>query len=132
LINLYIKERQIGDVTVLDLKGRLRVGGATVALHRSFRSLVQEEKIMILLNLTGVTHIDSSGLGELISSHVTVFNKGGEIKLVQLTETLSELMSVTKLLTVFDVYETEADALFSFQNHPLRVKESKLSLSRVG
>jgi len=126
LINLYIKERQIGDVTVLDLKGRLRVGGATVALHRSFRSLVQEEKIMILLNLTGVTHIDSSGLGELISSHVTVFNKGGEIKLVQLTETLRELMSVTKLLTVFDVYENEADALLSFQNHPLRVKESKL------
>lgn len=126
MINLYIKERQIGDVTVLDLKGRLRVGGATVALHRSFRSLVQEEKIMILLNLTGVTHIDSSGLGELISSHVTVFNKGGEIKLVQLTETLRELMSVTKLLTVFDVYENEADALLSFQNHPLRVKESKL------
>jgi len=126
LINLYIKERQIGDVTILDLKGRLRVGGATVALHRSFRSLVQEEKILILLNLTGVTHIDSSGLGELISSHITVFNKGGEIKLVQLTETLRELMSVTKLLTVFDVYENEADALLSFQNHPLRVKESKL------
>jgi len=126
LINLYIKERQIGDVTILDLKGRLRVGGATVALHRSFRSLVQEEKILILLNLAGVTHIDSSGLGELISSHVTVFNKGGEIKLVQLTETLRELMSVTKLLTVFDVYENEADALLSFQNHPLRVKESKL------
>lgn len=126
MINLYIKERQIGDVTILDLKGRLRVGGATVALHRSFRSLVQEEKILILLNLAGVTHIDSSGLGELISSHVTVFNKGGEIKLVQLTETLRELMSVTKLLTVFDVYENEADALLSFQNHPLRVKESKL------
>lgn len=126
MINLYIKERQIGDVTVLDLKGRLRVGGATVALHRSFRSLVQEEKILILLNLSGVTHIDSSGLGELISSHVTVFNKGGEIKLVQLTETLRELMSVTKLLTVFDVYENEAEALLSFQNHPLRVKESKL------
>jgi anti-sigma B factor antagonist len=132
LINLYIKERQIGDVTVLDLKGRLRVGGATVALHRSFRSLVQEEKILILLNLSGVTHIDSSGLGELISSHVTVFNKGGEIKLVQLTETLRELMSVTKLLTVFDVYENEAEALLSFQNHPLRVKESKLLLSRIG
>lgn len=126
MINLYIKERQIGDVTILDLKGRLRVGGATVALHRSFRSLVQEEKILILLNLAGVTHIDSSGLGELISSHITVFNKGGEIKLVQLTETLRELMSVTKLLTVFDVYENEADALLSFQNHPLRVKESKL------
>jgi anti-sigma B factor antagonist len=126
VINLYIKERQVGDVTVLDLKGRVRVGGATVSLHRAFRSLVQEEKVLILLNLAGVTHIDSSGLGELISSHITVFNKGGEIKLVQLTETLRELMTVTKLLTIFDVYENEADALISFENHVLRVKESKL------
>jgi anti-sigma B factor antagonist len=126
VINLYIKERQIGEVTILDLKGRVRVGGATVALHKSFRSLVQEEKILILLNLAGVTHIDSSGLGELISSHITVFNKGGEIKLVQLTETLRELMTVTKLLTIFDVYENEADALLSFGNHVLRIKESKL------
>jgi anti-sigma B factor antagonist len=126
LINLYIKERQVGDVTVLDLKGRVRVGGATVALHRSFRSLVQEEKLLILLNLAGVTHIDSSGLGELISSHISVFNKGGEIKLVQLTETLRELMTLTKLLTVFNVYDNEADALLSFKDHVLRVKESKL------
>ncbi len=126
MINLYIKERQVGDVTVLDLKGRVRVGGATVALHRSFRSLVQEEKILILLNLAGVTHIDSSGLGELISSHITVFNRGGEIKLVHLTETLCELMTLTKLLAIFDVYENEADALLSFGNHVLRVKESKL------
>ena len=126
MINLYIKERQAGDVTVLDLKGRIRVGGATVALHKSFRSLVQEEKILILLNLAGVTHIDSSGLGELIASHITVFNKGGEIKLMQLTETLRELMTATKLLTIFDVYENEADALLSFRNHVLRVKESKL------
>ena len=126
MINLYIKERQIGDVTILDLKGRVRVGGATVALHKSFRSLVQEEKLLILLNLAGVTHFDSSGLGELISSHVTVLNKGGEIKLVQLTETLRELMTVTKLLTIFDVYENEAEALLSFENHVLRVKESKL------
>ncbi len=127
MINLYIQERHVGDVTVLDLKGRVRVGGATVALHKSFRSLVQEEKILILLNLAGVTHIDSSGLGELISSHITVFNKGGEIKLVQLTETLRELMSVTKLLTIFDVYENEADALLSFRSHVLKVRESKLS-----
>ena len=126
MINLYIKERQVGDVTVLDLKGRVRVGGATVALHRSFRSLVQEEKLLILLNLAGVTHIDSSGLGELISSHISVLNKGGEIKLAQLTETLRELMTVTKLLTVFDVYENEGDALLSFKDHVLRVKESKL------
>lgn len=126
MINLYIKERQLGDVTALDLKGRVRVGGATVALHKSFRALVQEEKILILLNLAGVTHIDSSGLGELIASHISVWNKGGAIKLVQLTETLRELMTATKLLTIFDVYDNEADALLSFRDHVLRVKESKL------
>jgi anti-anti-sigma factor len=127
VINLYIKERQVGEVTVLDLKGRVRVGGATVALHRSFRNLVQEEKLLILLNLAGVTHIDSSGLGELISSHITVFNKGGEIKLVHLTETLHELMTITKLLAIFDVYENEAEALLSFDTQVSRVKDSKLS-----
>ncbi|MEP6719255.1 MAG: STAS domain-containing protein [bacterium] len=129
MINLYIKERQLGDVTVLDLKGRVRVGGATVALHKSFRSLVQEEKVLIILNLADVTHIDSSGLGELISSHISVFNKGGEIKLVQLTETLRELMRATKLLTIFDVYENEADALVSFRDRAVSVKGSALAFA---
>ena len=129
MINLYIKERQVGDVTVLDLKGRVRVGGATVSLHRAFRSLVQEEKLLILLNLAGVTHIDSSGLGELISSHITVFNKGGEIKLTHLTETLRDLMAVTRLLTIFDVYQNEADALISFESHAVRVKTPTLSFA---
>ncbi len=129
MINLYIKERQLGDVTVLDLKGRVRVGGATVALHKSFRSLVQEQKLLIILNLADVTHIDSSGLGELISSHISVFNKGGEIKLVQLTETLRELMGATKLLTIFDVYANEADALLSFRDHPVSVKGSALAFA---
>lgn len=129
MINLYIKERQLGDVTVLDLKGRVRVGGATVALHKSFRSLVQEDKLLIILNLADVSHIDSSGLGELISSHISVFNKGGEIKLVQLTETLRELMRATKLLTIFDVYENEADALASFRDHAVSVKRSALAFA---
>ncbi len=129
MINLYIKERQLGDVTVLDLKGRVRVGGATVAMHKSFRSLVQEEKLLIILNLADVTHIDSSGLGELISSHISVFNKGGEIKLVQLTEALRALMSATKLLTIFDVYENEADALLSFRDHAVSGKGSKLAFA---
>ena len=127
MINLYIQERQLGDVTVLDLKGRVRVGGATVALHRSFRSLVQEQKLQIILNLAGVTHIDSSGLGELISSHISVFNKGGEIKLVELSQTLHELMTATRLLTIFDVHENEADALLSFRSRAVSVKGSKLA-----
>ena len=129
MINLYIKERQLGDVTVLDLKGRVRVGGATVALHKSFRSLAQEGKVQIILNLVDVTHIDSSGLGELISSHVSMFNKGGKIKLVQLTETLRELMTATKLLAIFDVYENEADALASFRDQPVSVKAPTLAFA---
>jgi anti-sigma B factor antagonist len=128
VINLYIKERKVGDVTILDMKGRVRIGGNTVALYKSIRCLIQEGKRLILLNLAGVTYIDSSGLGELISSQVSALNKGGEIKLVYLTETLRELLTVTKLLEVFDVYESESEALGSFAGHGLKVNEPQLSL----
>jgi anti-sigma B factor antagonist len=128
VINLYIKEHKVGDVTVLDLKGRVRIGGNTVALSKSIRCLLQEGKRLILLNLAGVTYIDSSGLGELISSQVSALNKGGEIKLVYLTETLRELLTITKLLGVFDVYESESEALVSFAGHALEVGQPQLSL----
>ena len=128
MINLYIKERKVGDVTVLDMKGRVRIGGNTVALYKSIRCLIQEGKRLILLDLAGVTFIDSSGLGELISSQVSALNKGGEIKLVYLTETLRELLTMTKLLGVFDVYDSESEALGSFAGHGLKVSEPQLSL----
>ena len=123
MINLYINERRVGDVTVLDLKGRVRVGGSALALHKAIRCLVEEGKTQILLNLSGVVHIDSSGLGELISSHVTLNNRGGVIKLAHLTEGLQNLMMITKLLTVFDVYDNETKALASFTGDVLRVVE---------
>ena len=123
VVNLYIHERREGDVAVLDLKGRIRISGGTLALHRSMRVLVEEGKTKILLNLAGVTHIDSTGLGELISSYVTLSNKGGQIKLVHLTKRLQDIMTITKLLTVFDVYDNEADALASFTGHVLSVVE---------
>jgi anti-sigma B factor antagonist len=119
VINLYINERRIADVTILDLKGRLRVGGNAVALHRSIRTLILEKKNRILLNLADVTHIDSCGLGELVASQISVENKGGEIKLLGLTDTLRELLTATRLLAVFDVYETEADAVQSFEAPPV-------------
>jgi len=125
VINLYINERRMGNVTVLDLKGRVRIGGGTVSLHKSIRCLVGEGKTEILLNLAGVTHIDSSGLGELISSHVTVKDKGGQIKLIHLTESLRELMIITKLLTVFDVYDDEPEALLSFAGPVLKIPKSQ-------
>jgi anti-sigma B factor antagonist len=125
VINLYINERRMGNVTVLDLKGRVRIGGGTVSLHKSIRTLVAEGKTEILLNLAGVTHIDSSGLGELISSHITVNDKGGQIKLIHLTESLRELMIITKLLTVFDVYDDEPEALLSFTGPVLKIPKSQ-------
>ena len=123
MVNLYIHERREGDVAVLDLKGRIRISGGTLALHRSIRCLVGEGKTKILLNLAGVTHIDSTGLGELISSYVTLSQKSGQIKLVHLTERLQDIMAITKLLTVFDVYDNELDALASFKGHSLSVVE---------
>ena len=129
MINLYIDQRRNADVTILDLKGRLRVGGNAVALHRSIRSLVLEKKTQIILNLAGVTFIDSCGLGELVASQVSVENKGGEIKLVGLTETLRELLTVTRLLAVFDVYENEADAIQGFGSPVSRVRKSQLAFA---
>jgi anti-sigma B factor antagonist len=123
VINLYINERRVGDVTILDLKGRARVGGTTVSLHRSIHALLNEEKTLILLNLFGVTHVDSCGLGEIVASFVTARAKGGDIKLLQVTDSLRDLMSLTNLLSVFDVYETEQEALASFATHPLVVKK---------
>jgi anti-sigma B factor antagonist len=128
VINLYINERRAGDVTILDLKGRLRVGGNTVALHKSIRSLILEEKILILLNLAGVTYIDSCGLGELVASQVSVEKKGGEIRLVGLTDALRQLLTVTRLLTVFEAYESEADAIQNFADQVSSVKQTPLAL----
>ncbi len=123
MVNLYINQRREGDVTVLDLKGRIRISGGNLVLHRSIRCLVDEGKTKILLNLADVTHIDSMGLGELISSQITLRNKGGEIKLVHLTERLRDIMTITNLLTVFDVYDNEPDALNSFTGHVLSIVE---------
>jgi anti-sigma B factor antagonist len=99
------------------------MGDGTVALHKAIRCLVEEGKTRILLNLAGVTHIDSSGLGELIASHITLTKSGGEIKLAHLTERVHELMVITKLLTVFDAYDDEPKALASFTGEVPRIVE---------
>jgi anti-sigma B factor antagonist len=114
MINLYLNQRRIEHVTVLDLKGRERIHGATIALHESIRSLVREGKIQVLLDLERVKHIDSRGLGELVSCHVTLADRGGAFKLMHVAESLYDLMTITKLLTVFDVYDDEPTALAGF------------------
>ena len=129
MINLYIDQRRNADVTILDLKGRLRVGGNAVALHRSIRSLVLEKKTQIILNLAGVTFIDSCGLGELVASQVSVENKSGEIKLIGLTEQLRELLNATRLLTVFDTYANEPEAIQSFADRESSVEKATLSFA---
>ncbi|HEY2963252.1 MAG TPA: STAS domain-containing protein [Pyrinomonadaceae bacterium] len=121
MINLYLNERRIEDVTILDLKGRERIRGVTVALHKSICCLADEGKIQVLLDLAWVKHIDAIGLGELVSSHVTLYDKGGALKLMHMTEGVHQLMTATKLLTVFDVYDGEPEALASFVGETLRI-----------
>jgi anti-anti-sigma factor len=123
VINLYLNERRVEDVTVIDLKGRERVRGVTVGLYNSIRCLADEGKIQVLLDLAWVKHIDASGLGELVSSHVTLDNKGGAFKLMHMTESVHELMAITKLLPVFDVYDGEPEAVASFVGETLRLVE---------
>jgi len=126
VINLYISERRAGEVAILDLKGRVRVGGTSLALHRSVRTLIQEDKTLVLLNLAGVTYIDSCGFGEMIAAQVTLIRKGGELKLLQVTESLRELMSAAKLLDVFEIFDHETDALLSFGNRVTTLKQPQV------
>lgn len=112
--DINISERQAGDVTILDLSGKVTIGEGSVALRGAIRRLLGEGKSKILLNLAGVGYIDSSGIGELVSSFTAVNKEGGTLKLLNLTQKIQDLLAITKLLTVFDVYDSEADALASF------------------
>jgi anti-sigma B factor antagonist len=115
MAELNIRERQAGDVTILDMDGKITIGEGSVSLRGAIRRLVEEGKKKILLNLSGVGYVDSSGIGELVSSYTTTSSKGGQLKLLNLTQKIQDLLAITKLLTVFDVYEDEATALNSFK-----------------
>ncbi|HKZ03610.1 MAG TPA: STAS domain-containing protein [Pyrinomonadaceae bacterium] len=115
MAELDVKERQAGDVTILDMSGAVRIGQGSVALRDSVRTLVEGGKKRILLNLGGVNYIDSSGIGELIANFTTVSREGGQLKLLNLTDKIQNLLVITKLLTVFDSYDNEAEALNSFK-----------------
>jgi len=114
MAELDVKERQAGDVTILDLRGEVRIGEGSIALRDAIRNLADSGKNKILLNLAGVSYIDSSGIGELIANYTTVTRQGGQLKLLKLTDRVQNLLVITKLLTVFDHYEDEAEALKSF------------------
>src|SRR5919206_546088 len=115
MAELNIRERQAGDVTILDLEGKITIGEGNVALRSAVRRLVQEGKKKVLLNLSGVSYMDSSGIGELVSSYTTISREQGQLKLLGLTAKIRDLLAITKLLTVFDYYEDEPSALNSFQ-----------------
>jgi anti-sigma B factor antagonist len=112
--DITISERQAGDVTILDLSGKVTIGEGSVALRSAIRRLLGEGKNKLLMNLGGVGYIDSSGIGELVSSYTAVNKEGGSLKLLNLTQKIQDLLAITKLLTVFDVFEDEAEALASF------------------
>ena len=115
MAELNMKERQAGDVTVLDMDGKITIGEGSVALRSAIRRLLEESKKKVLLNLAGVSYIDSSGIGELVSSYTAINKDGGQLKLLNLTQKTLELLTITKLLTVFDVYESEPEALDGFK-----------------
>jgi anti-sigma B factor antagonist len=112
---MQIEERVVNDVTILDLKGKITLGDGDEALKDKINSLVLQNKRRILLNLAEVPYIDSAGLGEVVRTYTTVSRQGGQLKLVNLTKRITDLLSITKLLTVFETFETEPDALNSFK-----------------
>ncbi len=112
---LSITERQSDSVVILDLKGSIRLGESNIELHKTVRLLVERGEKNVLLNLAEVKHIDSTGLGGLIAAYITLKKNDGVLKLLNLTEKVRDLMVITKLLTVFNVYQTESEAVRSFQ-----------------
>jgi anti-sigma B factor antagonist len=109
-----IETRTVGDVHILDCSGKITLGEGTMAVRNSVRDVLKNGGKKIVLNLADVNYIDSSGIGELVSSYTTVTNQGGKLKLLNLTKKIQELLAITKLLTVFSVYDNEQQALSSF------------------
>ena len=107
--------RQVNGITIVDLSGRITLGEGSVILRDMVRDLVTKGNKKILLNLGDVNYIDSSGIGELVSAFTTVRNQGGELKLLNLTKKVHDLLQITKLYTVFDVKDDEAAAVGSFK-----------------
>src|SRR6476619_3756664 len=109
-----IVERQVGDVAILDLHGKILIGEGDDALRDAVTKLVDSGKTKILLNLAEVPYVDSAGLGEIVRCYTTVSRKGGRLKLVNLTTKIRDLLSITKLLTVFETYDSEEQGVKSF------------------
>lgn len=113
-MSMNVKLRHVGGVTVIDLSGKITLGEGSIALRDAVREALSAGSKKILLNVGDVNYIDSAGLGELVSAYTSVKNAGGELKLMNLSKKVKDLLVITKLLTVFDVKENEKDALAAF------------------
>jgi anti-sigma B factor antagonist len=111
---MQIDQRAVGDVTVLDIKGKITLGEGDEQLKDKVNSLMNQGHKKILLNLEGVPYIDSAGLGEIVRTYTTVSRQGGSLKLLNLTKRIQDLLSITKLLTVFETFDAENEAVRSF------------------
>ena len=112
---MQIEERVVNEVTILDLKGKITLGEGDEALKDKINSLIHQNRKRILLNLEGVPYIDSAGLGEIVRTYTTVSRQGGKLKLLNLTKRIQDLLAITKLLTVFDTYDSEPEAIKSYK-----------------
>jgi anti-sigma B factor antagonist len=112
---LHATPRDAGRITVVDFSGKITLGEGSALLRKTIRGLVDEERLLLLVNLGDVDYIDSAGIGELVSAFTAVKNRGGELKLLNLTKKVRDLLQITKLYTVFDVHSDERTALGSFQ-----------------
>jgi anti-sigma B factor antagonist len=113
-VSVRLSTRQVGDVVVVDVSGRITLGEGSSNLREGIRDLLAKGHRKILLNLADVSYIDSSGIGELVSGYTSVTNAGGQLKLVNLTKRVNDLLQITKLYTVFDIYDNELTAIRSF------------------
>ena len=114
-MTMKVSSRQVDGVTILDLSGRITLGEGSVQLRDAVRDLLAKGQKHILLNLGDVNYIDSSGIGELVSAYTTARNQGGELKLLNLTKKVHDLLQITKLYTVFDVKDDETSAVKAFR-----------------
>ena len=111
---MQITERSVGDVMILDVKGKITLGEGDEMLKDKVNSLVNQSQRKIILNLAEVPYLDSAGLGEVVRAYTTVSRQGGSLKLLNLTKRITDLLSITKLLTVFETFDSENDAVRSF------------------
>ena len=111
---MQIVERSVSDVTILDLKGKMTLGEGDELLKDKINSMILQGKKKLLLNLEGVPYIDSAGLGEIVRTYTTVSRQGGALKLLNLTKRIQDLLAITKLLTVFETFDNEPEALQSY------------------